>query len=140
MAHPARTFGSAKRLASWADLCPGSNESARKRRSGHTRRGNATLGTGLSESAHAAGRAKGSQFSAYHRAQNARIGYNKPNLATARKLLRVAYAVLRDRARYKDPNIDYENLFVKRNAPRWLRMLDKQCCFKETTAATTSAH
>ena len=138
--HPARTFGSAMRLASWAGLCPGSNESAGKRRSGHTRRGNATLRTSLCECAHAAGRTKDSQFSAYHKAQTARIGFKKATMATAHKLLRVAYAVLRDKAPYKDPNIDYENLFVKRNSARWLRMLDKHGFLKEITAASAAAH
>lgn len=66
--HPPRTFGSAMRLASWAGLCPGSYESAEKRHSGHTRRGTATLRTSLCESTHAAGRTKGSQFFAYHKA------------------------------------------------------------------------
>jgi transposase len=33
-------FGSPSRLASWAALCPGNNESAGKRKSGKTRHGN----------------------------------------------------------------------------------------------------
>ena len=33
-------FGSADRLASWVGVCPGNNESAGKRKSGHTRKGN----------------------------------------------------------------------------------------------------
>jgi transposase len=35
-----RRFGSALRLASWAGLAPGNNESAGKRRQGRTRKGN----------------------------------------------------------------------------------------------------
>ncbi|MBU2835225.1 IS110 family transposase, partial [Acidithiobacillus thiooxidans] len=35
-----KAFGSADRLASWAGLCPGNNESAGKRKSGRTRKGN----------------------------------------------------------------------------------------------------
>jgi transposase len=35
-----RRFGSAARLASWAGVCPGNDESAGKRRSGRTRQGN----------------------------------------------------------------------------------------------------
>jgi len=34
-------FGSAERLASWLGICPGNNESAGKRKSGKTRKGNA---------------------------------------------------------------------------------------------------
>jgi transposase len=38
-----RRFGSAERLAAWAGLSPGNNESAGKRRKGRTRRGNRYL-------------------------------------------------------------------------------------------------
>jgi transposase len=38
-----RHFGSAARLASWAGVCPGHDESAGKRRSGRTRKGNRYL-------------------------------------------------------------------------------------------------
>jgi transposase len=38
-----RHFGSAARLASWAVVCPGNDESAGKRRSGRTRKGNRYL-------------------------------------------------------------------------------------------------
>jgi transposase len=40
-----RRFGSAARLASWAALCPGNNESAGKRKSGKTRHGNSSSAT-----------------------------------------------------------------------------------------------
>ena len=36
-------FGNNHRLAAWAGLCPGNNESAGKRRTGRTRRGNQPL-------------------------------------------------------------------------------------------------
>ena len=36
-------FGAASRLAAWAGLSPGNNESAGKRRTGRTRRGSRTL-------------------------------------------------------------------------------------------------
>ena len=46
--------GSAKRLASWAGVAPGHNESAGKRRKGRTRRGNRSLRRGLVQCAWAA--------------------------------------------------------------------------------------
>ena len=33
------------------------------------------------------------------------------------------FIVLSRKEHYKDPNIDYESLVVKRNAPRWLASL-----------------
>lgn len=49
-------FGSAARLASWAGLCPGNNESADQRKSGKTRNGNPYVRRILCEAAHAASR------------------------------------------------------------------------------------
>jgi len=127
----ARTFPTAQNLASWTGICPGNNESAGKRRSGRTRRGNETLKVTLTECAHAAARTLGSQFHGYHGTLTKRIGYRKAVTATAHKLLRVIYAVLRDDQPYRDPKVDYERLFVKRNAPRWLRMLKKHRLLEE---------
>ena len=127
----ARTFPTAQHLASWTGICPGNNESAGKRRSGRTRRGNETLKVTLTECAHAAARTLGSQFDGCHGALTRRIGYRKAVTATAHKLLRIVYAVLRDDQPYRDPNVDYERLFVKRNAPRWLRMLKKHRFLQE---------
>ena len=137
---PVGTFGHTGSLASWAGLCPGNNESAGKRRSGRMRPGNASLRATLTECAHAAGRTRDSQFYGYHRQLTARRGYKRATSATAHKLLRVIFAVLRDQQPYRDPNIDYRQLFVKRNAPRWLRMLEQynylpQLASQQQTAA-----
>ena len=40
-------------------------------------------------------------------------------------MLRVIYCILTKLTPYKDPEIDYEALTVRRNAPRWLQMLQK---------------
>ena len=55
-------FPSAGHIASWAGLCPGSNESAGKRRSGKIRKGNALLRATLITCAHAAVKCKSSYF------------------------------------------------------------------------------
>ena len=116
-------FGNRHRLAAWAGLCPGNNESAGKRRSGRTRRGNHTLRDILVECAHGAARTKDCQFREYHKALAVRRGYNRAIVATAHKLARCLFAVLRNRSPYRDPETDYEALLVRRNAPRWLRKL-----------------
>ena len=54
-----------------------------------------------------------------------RRGYKRAIAATAHKLLRVLYVVLRDARPYHDPEADYEALMVRRNAPRWIRMLHR---------------
>ena len=40
-------------------------------------------------------------------------------------MLRVLYVVLRDAKPYHDPEADYEELMVRRNAPRWIRSLQR---------------
>ena len=118
-------FGAASRLAAWAGLCPGNNESAGKRRTGRARRGSRTLRSVLVECAHAAARTKNCQFQAHHKALTVRRGYKRAVVATAHKLVRCVFAVLRNGTPYRDPATDYEALVVKRNAPRWLRTLQK---------------
>ena len=67
----------------------------------------------------------GCQFRGYHKALMVRRGYKRAIVATAHKLLRVLYVVLRDARPYHDPEADYEELMVRRNAPRWIRMLHR---------------
>ena len=127
-------FNSAGSLAAWAGVCPGNNESAGKRRSGRIRPGNPHLRAILTECAHGAARTKATQYHAYHRALTARMGYKRAILATAHKLLRTIYALLRDDHPYRDPKVNYERLVVKRNAARWLRKL-KEYGFLEPASA-----
>ena len=95
------------------------------RLNGRLRPGNPTLRATLAECAHGTARSQGSQFHGYHGALHARLGYKKSILAVTHKLLRVVYAVLRDGEPYRDPGIDYTNLVVDRNAPRWRRDLKR---------------
>ncbi len=118
-------FDNANRFAAWSGVCPGNNESAGKRRSGRTRLGNHHLKRNFTECAHAAARSKGCQFHAYHKALTVRRGYKRAITATAHKLARTVYAVLRDQQPYRDPVADYQELLVRRNAPRWVRELKK---------------
>ena len=60
-------------------------------------------------------------------------------VATAHKMLRILYVVLRDARPYHDPEADYEALMVRRNATRWIRRhgLLEPGCLSTTAAATT---
>src|SRR5215469_135868 len=61
-------FASAKHLASWAGVCPGNHESAGKRLSGKTRKGNPWVRRLLVQSAHAAAHSQNTYLAAqYHR-------------------------------------------------------------------------
>ena len=80
---------------------------------------------------------KSGQFRGYHKALMVRRGYKRAIVATAHKLLRVLYVVLRDARPYHDPEADYEELMVRRNAPRWLRMLQRHGMIELEPAAAT---
>lgn len=60
-------FPSEQHLSSWAGMCPGSNESAGKKKSGKTTKGSRWLRTTLAQSAWAASRKKGCCFQAQYR-------------------------------------------------------------------------
>jgi len=119
-----QVFASPDRLASWVGICPGNNESAGKRKSGKIRKGNPYVRRLLCEFAHAASRTK-SAFKAKFQALVVRRGYKRAIIAIAHKILRTIFFMLQRREHYRDSAIDYEALFVQRNAPRWIKALNK---------------
>ena len=56
-------------------------------------------------------------------------------LATAHKLLRTIYAILRDDHPCRAPQGSYEKLLVQRNLPRWIRMMNQHGLRDELLAA-----
>ena len=104
-------FPTAAHLASWAGVCPGNNESAGKRRSGKTRRGNSLLRTTLVLCAQGASRAKGSFFAAQYSRLMIRRGKNRAKMAVAHSLLIAIYYIIRDRVPFRDLGEDYYNRF-----------------------------
>lgn len=117
-------FGSGQKLSSWAGMCPGNNESAGKRKSGRTRKGNQAVRSILCEIANAA-RRTASQFKSKYASLVIRRGHKRSIIALGHKILRVIYVMLSKAQPYYDPGIDYEELIVDRNAPRWLQALKK---------------
>jgi transposase len=94
-------------LASWAALCPGHHESAGKRTSGKTRKGNRALRTALVEAAKAARRARGTYLGAQYQRLAARRGPNKAAIAVAHSILTIAYHLLQDGGTYDDLGPDF---------------------------------
>jgi len=119
-----QNFGSAERLASWVGICPGNNESAGKRKTGKTRKGNAWVRRLLCEFAQAASRSRCALKDKFA-ALSIRKGHKKSIVALAHKMLRIVFAVLKNKTPYLDKAVDYEALSVQRNAPRWMKMLIK---------------
>ena len=102
-----KQFPDAQHLASWAGLCPGSHESAGKRKSGKIRKGSLWLRRCLCQGAWAVSTKKNNYLSALYRRLAARRGSKRATIAVAHKLLVIAYYILRDGTCYSDLGADY---------------------------------
>lgn len=113
-------FATAAHLASWAGVCPGNNESAGKRRSGRTRKGNQWLRSALIQMAWAASRTKNTYLSAHFHRLSVRRGAKRAAVALSHSLLVIVYNVLTRRTPYQDLGPDYLD---RRNEERLTRRL-----------------
>ena len=111
-------FPTHKHFVSWAGQCPGTHESAGKRKSGKTPAANRHLDAVLSEMAHAAVRTKNSYFKAQYHRLAGRRGKKRAIGAVKHSLLVIVYYMLRDDKPYKDLGIDY---FDKLNPQQRIR-------------------
>lgn len=111
-------FPSHKHLTSWAGQCPGSHESAGKRKSGKTPAANRHLDAVLTEMAHAAVRTNNSYFKAQYHRLAGRRGKKRAIGAVKHSLLVTVYFMLRDDKPYKDLGVDY---FDKLNPQQSIR-------------------
>ena len=97
-----RQFPSDAHLASWAGVSPGNHESAGKRLSGKTRKGNPWLRCLLIQAALAAVHQKNSYFAGLYRRIAARRGGKRAAMAVAHRILVICYHLLRDRTTYEE--------------------------------------
>jgi transposase len=95
-------FPSASHLASWTAICPGNNESAGKRKSGKTAKGNAWLRAALTEAAHAASHTKNTYLASQYHHLTARRGKKKAIVAVAHSILRIVWHLLNHDCEYVD--------------------------------------
>ena len=100
-------------IVSWAGLCPGDNESAGKRKSGKTRKGNALFRNTLVTCAHSAVRNKSSYFYAQFMRISAHRGKKRAYVAVAHSMLVAIYHILKDSVVFKDLGADYYSQFNK---------------------------
>ena len=104
-------FPTEKHIASWAGLAPGNNESAGKRRSGRTTKGNPTLKTTLIQCAKVAARNTKSYFYAQYQRLVVRRGRNRATVAVAHSMLIAIYHMLKDHVPFRDLGAEYYNQF-----------------------------
>jgi transposase len=100
-------FETAPRLAAWAGVAPGNDESAGKQRSGKTRKGNRSLRAILTQLAHAAVRTKGTYLSALYQRLAARRGKNRAIIAVAHAIMRSVFYMLSRQEPYRELGANY---------------------------------
>jgi transposase len=105
-------FPTAHHLCAWAGVAPGDNESAGKRKSGKTRKGNKMLKKTLVQSANAAIKNKDTFFYAQYQRLVVRKGRKKAIVAVAHSMLIAIYHVLSG-SQYRDLGADYYTQFNK---------------------------
>jgi transposase len=89
-------------LSSWAGVCPGNNESAGKKKSSKTQKGNSFLKGALTESAWAASKTKASSYSAIYHNIVRRRGKKRALIALAHRMLIDIYYVLKTGEPYQE--------------------------------------
>jgi len=92
----------AAHLASWTGICPGNNESAGKRKSGKTGKGDAWPRTALIEAAQAVSHSKNTYLASQYQHLAARRGHKKAITAVAHSLLRIVWHLLARDCQYVD--------------------------------------
>lgn len=118
-------FVDAQHAASWAGLCPGNRESGGKQLSQRTRKGNRWLRRALCQSAWAISHKKDCYLTAYFY-RKAGGGIRQAIVATAHKILIIAYQVLKHGTPYQELGGGYfDQLHPERARNRLLRRLER---------------
>ncbi|WP_066064323.1 IS110 family transposase [Neobacillus soli] len=99
-------FPSAAHMCSWAGLVPGHNESAGKRKSAKTKKGNKYLRSALTEAAHSV-RGSKNYLGALYRRTASRKGKKRAGIVVAHAMLRISYYLLTRKEMYVDLGEDY---------------------------------
>jgi len=119
-------FGSSRRLAAWAGVCPGNNESGGKRKRQRTRKGDRWLRRVLVQCAWATRKTDSFLGSTFRRLQ-ARIGGKKTAMAVAHKILVIIYHILSEGTVYDEDRYGHLNprleARLRQNAVRALERL-----------------
>ena len=119
-------FPTAGHVASWAGMCPGTNESAGRQMSARTRKGNRYLRRALLQGAWAATRKKDSYLRAFFNRLMYRKGWGKAIVALAHKLLVIAYGIMKTRTPYSElGSNNYDQLNPERTIQKLVQRLGK---------------
>lgn len=119
-------FASAGHLASWAGIGSGNRESAGKRQSGRTTKGNRWLRATLVQVAWAASHTKHTYLAAHYHRLAGRRGKKRALVALGHTLLVIIYHVLKDQTTYRELGPDYfDRLEADRQTRSLVRRLER---------------
>lgn len=107
-------FPTAGHFVSWAAVCPGTNQSGGRRRSGKSRYGNRWLRKALTDAARAAARTKNTYLASHYWQTRGRRGEAKAIGATRHDILIAYYHIVRDRVPYRELGPDW---LARRHSP-----------------------
>ena len=113
-------FPTDRDVVSWAGLCPGSDESAGKNRSGKMPKGNRWLKRALLEPAWSVSRERDSYLAALYRRLAPRRGKKRAIIAVARTILQAAWHILKEEIDYRELGGDYLNHLNEEKTKRLL--------------------
>lgn len=120
-----QAFPSPAHMASWVGVCPGNNESAGKRKSGKSRKGNRWARRALCEAAWVASKAKKSYLAAQFRRLTATRGTKRAIIAVAHTILTIGYHMLQRGTLYQDLGANYfDQRHVLRTTKRLVKRLE----------------
>jgi transposase len=116
-------FASSARLAAWAGLAPGGNESAGKRKKAAARKGNSHLRSAMVEAAWACSRTASRPGARFRRLayRFGRLNVKKAAVAVAHTLLVIAWAVMKHDSDYADAGAGYYDHRDQRNHEHMVR-------------------
>lgn len=118
-------FPSSAHLSSWGGLSPGNHESAGKKKSSRTTKGNRSLKAVLSQAAWAASKSKGTRLASFFYRVQKRRGQKKATMATAHLLLRIIYHMLKNNITYQEFGWDYLQ-DQDRVVDYWIKRIESQ--------------
>jgi transposase len=118
-------FASARQLASWAGMCPGNNESAGKRKSGKTSKGNRYLRAVLVQAAWVASHQKETYLAAQYKRLVKRMGKKKALVAVGHTILGIVWHLLKNKTTYQELGGDYfDRRYKDQQRKRLIRQLE----------------
>ena len=116
-------FPDEKHLSSWAGMSPGNNESAGKKKSSRAIKGNKYLKSLLVECGWGATRKKDGYLKRKYKSLIARRGRKKALIAVGHKIIIAAFFVLKNKEKYKEPQLHNSEQRNKKQIARHLAQL-----------------